>query len=223
MPQSVLMVEDDAAIAETMCTALVGQGYDVRWAADGAVATDALEERTPDLVLLDAGLPDVDGFSLCRWIREQHPLLPVIIVTARDADIDVVVGLDAGADDYVTKPFSTAVLLARIRANLRTTSMTDPEAPIEVGRLIVEPAAYLARVDGASVELRPREFELLLALARCAGRVVTRERLLADVWDMHWETSTKTLDMHVHVLRRKLADVVEIVTVRGVGYRLEVP
>jgi DNA-binding response OmpR family regulator len=223
MPQSVLMVEDDAAIADTVRVALAGQGYDVQWAADGAVATNAIEERPPDLVLLDAGLPDVDGFSLCRWIREQHPFLPVIIVTARDADIDVVVGLDAGADDYVTKPFSTAVLLARIRANLRTAQLTDSEAPVQVGRLVVEPAAYLARVDGDTVQLRPREFELLLALVRSAGRVVTRERLLADVWDMHWETSTKTLDMHIHVLRRKLGDAAEIVTVRGVGYRLEVP
>jgi DNA-binding response OmpR family regulator len=223
MPHSVLMIEDDSAIAETVRAALAGHGYAVRWAPDGAVATAALEESTPDLVLLDAGLPDVDGFSLCRWMREQHPALPIIIVTARDADIDVVVGLDAGADDYVTKPFATSVLLARIRANLRMASLNDPETPVDVGRLRVEPAAYLARIDGQPVDFRPREFELLLALARNAGRVVTRERLLADVWDMHWETSTKTLDMHVHVLRRKLQDVVEIVTVRGVGYRLEEP
>jgi DNA-binding response OmpR family regulator len=223
VPRSVLVVEDDAAIAETVRTALVGQGYEVQVAPDGAVATDALAERVPDLLLLDAGLPDVDGFSLCRWIREQHPLLPVIIVTARDADIDVVVGLDAGADDYVTKPFSMAVLLARVRANLRTASLNDSEAPIEIGRLRVEPAAYLTQVDGDPVELRPREFELLLALVRNAGRVVTRERLLGDVWDMHWDTSTKTLDMHIHVLRRKLPGVIEITTIRGVGYRLELP
>jgi DNA-binding response OmpR family regulator len=217
------LVEDDVAIADTVRAALSSHGFDVRVAPDGAVATDLLEARLPDLLLLDAGLPDIDGFSLCRWVREQHPLLPIIIVTARDADIDVVVGLDAGADDYVTKPFSTAVLLARIRANLRTASLPDPEAAIEVGRMRVEPAAYLVRVDDRPVELRPREFELLLALAREAGRVITRERLLADVWDMHWETSTKTLDMHVHVLRRKLAGVVDIATVRGVGYRLDTP
>jgi DNA-binding response OmpR family regulator len=223
VPRSLLLVEDDVAIADTVRAALSSHGFDVSVAPDGAVATDLLEARLPDLLLLDAGLPDIDGFSLCRWVREQHPLLPIIIVTARDADIDVVVGLDAGADDYVTKPFSTAVLLARIRANLRTASLPDPEAAIEVGRMRVEPAAYLVWVDGRPVELRPREFELLLALAREAGRVITRERLLADVWDMHWETSTKTLDMHVHVLRRKLAGVVDIATVRGVGYRLDVP
>ena len=223
MSPSVLIVEDDESIAGIVRDALTGQGYEVQWAPDGARATDEMERRAPDLVLLDAGLPDIDGFSLCRWIREQHPVLPVIIVTARDADIDVVVGLDAGADDYVTKPFSTSVLLARIRANLRAASLNDPGAPIELGRLRIEPAAYVARVDGVEVDLRPREFELLTALARDAGRVLTRERLLADVWDMHWDTSTKTLDMHVHILRRKLDDVVEIRTVRGVGYRLEVP
>ncbi len=223
MPRTLLLVEDDVAIADTVRATLTSHGFDVRVAPDGAVATELLEARLPDLLLLDAGLPDIDGFSLCRWVRQQHPLLPIIIVTARDADIDVVVGLDAGADDYVTKPFSTAVLLARIRANLRTASLHDPEAAIEVGRMRVEPAAYLVHVDGRPVELRPREFELLLALAREAGRVITRERLLADVWDMHWETSTKTLDMHVHVLRRKLAGVVDIATVRGVGYRLDVP
>jgi DNA-binding response OmpR family regulator len=223
VPRSVLVVEDDAAIAETVRTALVGQGFEVQVAPNGAVATEALATCVPDLLLLDTGLPDVDGFSLCRWIREQHPLMPVIIVTARDADIDIVVGLDAGADDYVTKPFSMAVLLARVRANLRTASLNDPEAPIELGRLRIEPAAYLAQVDDEPVELRPREFELLLALVREAGRVITRVRLLADVWDMHWETSTKTLDMHIHVLRRKLPGVIEITTIRGVGYRLELP
>jgi len=217
------MVEDDAAIAETVRGALAGRGYEVRWASDGRRATEELETRVHDLVLLDAGLPDVDGFSLCRWIRDLNPLLPVIIVTARDADIDVVVGLDAGANDYVTKPFATSVLLARVRAHLRTAAMGDPEAPIEIGRLRVDRAAYLAWIDGEPIELRPKEFELLTALAREAGRVVTRERLLSDVWDMHWATSTKTLDMHVHALRRKLGDGTEISTVRGVGYRLEVP
>jgi DNA-binding response OmpR family regulator len=154
-------------------------------------------------------------------VREQHRTMPIIIVTARDADIDVVVGLDAGADDYVTKPFAMSVLLARIRAQLRGVATPDPQAPIEIGRLLLDPAAYVAAVDGSPVALRPREFELLAAFARDVGRVVTRERLLADVWDLHWETTTKTLDMHVLALRRKLDGVVEITTVRGVGYRLE--
>ena len=139
------------------------------------------------LLLLDAGLPDVDGFSLCRWIREQHPLLPIIIVTARDADIDIVVGLDAGADDYVTKPFSIGSCSPASAPTCALRAERSRSRPIEVGRLRVEPAAYLAQVDGEPVDLRPREFELLLALVRDAGRVVTREQLLGDVWDMHWD------------------------------------
>jgi DNA-binding response OmpR family regulator len=221
MAAAVLVVEDDPAIGDAVTTSLREHGYDVLWARDGAAATDELERAVPELLLLDAGLPDVDGFSLCRWVREQHRTMPIIIVTARDADIDVVVGLDAGADDYVTKPFAMSVLLARIRAQLRGVTTPDPQAPIEIGRLLLDPAAYVAAVDGSPVALRPREFELLAAFARDVGRVVTRERLLADVWDLHWETTTKTLDMHVLALRRKLDGVVEITTVRGVGYRLE--
>ena len=165
----------------------------------------------------------VDGFTLCRWLREQHRELPIILVTARDADIDIVVGLDAGATDYVTKPFSMTVLLARVRAHLRSSDVAEADAPIELGRVHIEPAAYLVSVDGAAIELRPREFELLAYLARQAGRVVTRDRLLADVWDLHWDSSTKTLDMHIVALRRKLGNAIEIVTVRGVGYRLVAP
>jgi DNA-binding response OmpR family regulator len=223
MAAAVLVVEDDPAIGDAVTTSLRQHGYHVTWARDGSSATDHLEQSVPELLLLDAGLPDVDGFSLCRWVREQHRSLPIIIVTALDADIDVVVGLDAGADDYVTKPFSMSVLLARVRAHLRGVTAPDPTAPVTIGRLHLDPGAYLAVVDGAAVALRPREFELLAALARDVGKVVTRERLLADVWDMHWETNTKTLDMHVLALRRKLDGVVEITTVRGVGYRLEGP
>jgi DNA-binding response OmpR family regulator len=160
---------------------------------------------------------------LCRQIRESYPDLPIVLVTARDSEIDVVVGLDAGANDYVTKPFSMNILLARVRAHLRAAEPQDPDAAIELGSLRVEPASYVTTVDGTPVELRPREFQLLVVLSRAAGRVVTRERLLADVWDLHWESSTKTLDMHVLALRRKLGDAIEISTVRGVGYRLVAP
>jgi len=206
-----------------MKTALESHGYAVDWFVNSQDANLVLEENLPDLVLLDAGLPDVDGFTLCRWLREQHHDLPIILVTARDADIDIVVGLDAGATDYVTKPFSMNVLLARIRAHLRPTDNIDTAAAIELGSLRVEPAAYIATVAGTAIELRPREFELLVYLARHAGRVVTRDRLLADVWDLHWDSSTKTVDMHIVALRRKLGDSIEIVTVRGVGYRLVDP
>ncbi len=219
----VVLVEDDSSIGTAMSDALEAHGYRVTWHTDGTTASDALENLTPDLVLLDAGLPGVDGFTLCRWLRERHADLPIILVTARDADIDVVVGLDAGATDYVTKPFSMSVLLARLRAHLRGSDVVDPESPIDIGALRIEPAAYTATVDGVPVELRPREFQLLLYLAREAGRVVTRERLLSDIWDLHWESSTKTVDMHIVALRRKLGSAIDIVTVRGVGYRLVAP
>jgi DNA-binding response OmpR family regulator len=217
------VVEDDESIGRAVVDALTAHGYLVELCADGAAASAALADVSADLVLLDAGLPDVDGFTLCRQIRESYPDLPIVLVTARDSEIDVVVGLDAGANDYVTKPFSMNILLARVRAHLRAAEPQDPDAAIELGSLRVEPASYVTTVDGTPVELRPREFQLLVVLSRAAGRVVTRERLLADVWDLHWESSTKTLDMHVLALRRKLGDAIEISTVRGVGYRLVAP
>ena len=223
MNRRVLVVEDDESIGRAVVDALTAHGYLVELCADGAAATAALTDAAADLVLLDAGLPDVDGFTLCRQIRESYPDLPIVLVTARDSEIDVVVGLDAGANDYVTKPFSMNILLARVRAHLRAAEPQDPDAAIELGSLRVEPASYVTTVDGTPVELRPREFQLLVVLSRAAGRVVTRERLLADVWDLHWESSTKTLDMHVLALRRKLGDAIEISTVRGVGYRLVAP
>ena len=219
----VVVVEDDESIGRAVSDSLTSHGYVVQCCRDGAAATAAIAQTVPDLVLLDAGLPDVDGFTLCRRLREQHRDLPIVIVTARDAEIDIVVGLDAGASDYVTKPFSMNVLLARVRAHLRTIESVDPDAPLVIGPLLVDPAGYVATLDGEPIELRRREFELLVVLCRQADRVVTRERLLADVWDLHWESSTKTLDMHVMTLRRKLGEAIEIANVRGVGYRLVTP
>lgn len=219
----VVVVEDDESIGRAMRDALVAQGYLVNWCRDGATATDAIERETPDLVLLDAGLPDLDGFALCRWLRDEHQDLPIVFVTARDSEIDIIVGLDAGASDYVTKPFSMQVLLARVRAHLRASEAIDPMAPIAVGDLLVDPAAYAVSVRGEPIALRRREFELLLMLCREAGRVVTRERLLSDVWDLHWDSATKTVDMHVLALRKKLGDAIEINSIRGVGYRLVMP
>ena len=222
MPMRILLVEDDVTIGRLVDESFVAHGYDVEWCATGATAMVAFERVTPDLVLLDAGLPDIDGFTVCRWMRERDPDLPIVLVTARDSEIDIVVGLDAGATDYVTKPFSINVLLARARAHLRTTQ-ADARAVLQLGAVRIDPAAYVVSVNEVPVELRRREFELLVLLAREVGRVVTRERLLAEVWDLHWDSSTKTLDMHVMALRRKLGDAVEISTVRGVGYRLEMP
>jgi DNA-binding response OmpR family regulator len=222
MGSRVVIIEDDAVIGQAVNDALRTHGYQAQWCIDGAAATMAVNLQAPDLVLLDLGLPDIDGFTLCRWLRDQNGALPIVVVTARDADIDIVVGLDAGANDYVTKPFSMNVLLARIRAHLRATldSGLDCDLRWQVGPLCVHPSSFVATIDGDPIALRRREFELLCVLCREAGRVVTRERLLAEVWDLHWESSTKTLEMHVLALRRKLGDGVEIVTVRGVGYRL---
>lgn len=220
MNERILLIEDDESIGQVVADSLESHGYLVEWCKTGTAAMAADERAVSSLVLLDAGLPDVDGFTLCRWLRERHRDLPIVLVTARDAEIDIVVGLDAGANDYVTKPFSMSVLLARVRAHLRGAAVDDVPAVLELGPLRVDPAAYVATVDGRPVDLRPREFELLVLLCREAGRVVTRDRLLAEVWDLHWDSSTKTLDMHVMALRRKLGDAIDIATVRGVGYRL---
>lgn len=216
----IVLVEDDESIGRAMHDALAGHGYRVDWCRDAATATAAIEQATPGLVLLDAGLPDIDGFTLCRWLREQDRDLPIVLVTARDADIDIVVGLDAGANDYVTKPFSMSVLLARVRSQLRRADAIDPMASIKIGKVQIDPASYVVTVDGEPVTLRRREFELLLVLAREVDRVVTRERLMSEVWDVHWDGSTKTLDMHIMALRRNLGDAIAIATVRGVGYRM---
>jgi DNA-binding response OmpR family regulator len=221
----VLVVEDDPTIAAEVREALVVNGYDVHSATSGQAAIDRARSTPPDLVVLDLGLPDIDGVQVCRRLRAEFPTLPIVIVTARDADLDVVVGLDAGATDYVTKPFSMAVLLARLRAHLREGPAPGADTEISVGSLRVDGGAHRAYLGEVELDLRPKEFALLRLLVEEAGRVVTRDRLLSDVWDLHWESSTKTLDMHIHALRRKLGERPDarpwISTVRSVGYRFE--
>jgi DNA-binding response OmpR family regulator len=222
--RQVLLVEDDEAIGRGLAQALTDQGYAVRWAATGA---DALREagEAPDLVLLDLGLPDVDGVEVCRRLRAAAPGTTIIMLTARGAEIDVVVGLDAGADDYVTKPFRLAELLARVRAHLRRAGPGAATGRLAVGGLELDAGSHRVSVDGREVDLRPREFDLLALLMAEAGQVVGRERIMAEVWDEHWFGSTKTLDMHISALRRKLLDAGDVpdrfTTIRGVGYRLE--
>ncbi len=219
---SLLVVEDDEAIGRSLVRALVSQGAAVGWARTGA-DTLRLAGTSTDLVVLDLGLPDVDGLDICRRLRERYPSLEILVVTARSEEIDVVVGLDAGADDYIVKPFRLAELLARIRARLRRQRSAEPER-IEVGALNLDLGARRCLLHGDEVQLRAREFDLLATLALDAGRVVPRRRLLADVWDQHYDSSTKTLDMHISALRRKLDRPPEpslITTVRSVGYRLE--
>lgn len=220
----ILVVEDDRTIADEVEDALLTNGYEVSAVSGGRAALDVARARPPDLVVLDLGLPDLDGVQLCRMLRADLPGVPIVIVTARDADVDVVSGLDAGATDYVTKPFSMAVLLARLRAHLRSETAANG-GTIVVGDLRVDTEAHRAFLAETELDLRPKEFALLSLLVNAAGKVVTRERLLSDVWDLHWESSTKTLDMHVHALRRKLGDRPDgsawISTVRTVGYRFE--
>ena len=222
----VLLVEDDDPIARPLAAALTGDGYAVTRVATGAEALAALAEE-PNAVVLDLGLPDMDGVEVCRQVREQLPSVPILMLTARTSEADVVVGLDAGADDYVTKPFRLAELLARLRALLRR---SVPAAPREgtvlaVQDVRVDPGARRAWCGDTELDLSPKEFDLLTLLVEHAGAVVSREEVMRRVWDTTWMGSTKTVDMHVSWLRRKLGDDPHapryLSTVRGVGFRFE--
>lgn len=218
-------MEDDERIGSSLVRAFEGSGYEVRWKQTGQGGLDAVAARRPDLVLLDLGLPDIDGIEVCGRIHEVDPSIDVVMLTARDEELDVVVGLDAGAVDYVAKPFKLAELLARVRAQLRRRETTHNER-LSVGGLVIDVAARRVWLGGQELELRAKEFDLLVRLAEDAGVVVTRETLMSDVWDEHWFGSTKTLDFHIAALRRKLdapGDPSRISTLRGVGYRLELP
>jgi DNA-binding response OmpR family regulator len=212
-----LLVEDDRDIAEPLGRALTREGYEVLTATDGRAAVLRALDEPLDLMILDIGLPELDGLEVCRHVRDVRPALPILMLTARDAELDAVSGLDAGADDYVTKPFRLAELLARIRRMLARAS--PPE--LEADGVRVEVGARRAWRDGRQLELTPKEFDLLALLVAEAGQVVTRERIMDEVWDPNWFGSTKTLDMHVSWLRRKLGEPPKIATVRGVGFRFE--
>jgi len=222
---SILLVEDERAITDPLAEALEREGFDTT-VAD--TASEALERARaePDLVLLDIGLPDGSGLDVCRELR-RHSDVPVIMLTARGAEADRVAGLELGADDYIVKPFSAREVVARVRAVLRRAAPTPPSGdgagPIRIGALSLDLAKHEARLGEQPIELSRKEFELLRTLMESAGSVLTREALIDEVWDMNWFGSTKTLDVHISGLRKKLDDDPRqpryIHTVRGVGFR----
>src|SRR6478735_9355289 len=217
----VLLAEDDDAIAEPLARALRREGHEVDVHGDGRTAFDAARSGAADILVLDLGLPGMDGLEVCRALRAGGHTLPVLVLTARNDEVDTVVGLDAGADDYVTKPFRLAELLARVRVQLRRQS----GSALEVQGVRLDGEARRAWVDDAEIALTTKEFDLLRLLLQEAGTVVPRERIMREVWQTDWWGSSKTLDMHVSWLRRKLGDDAAapryIVTVRGVGLRFE--
>jgi DNA-binding response OmpR family regulator len=220
---SVLVVEDDAAIGGGLVAVLREEGYDVRLAATAAGALAQAEHAPPQLVLLDLGLPDADGLSVCRQLRGRFPDTKIVVVTARTDETDVVLGFDTGANDYVAKPFRLAELLARVRAQLRDPVGAGTSKTVVAGDLSVDRDARRAQVAGVDLELRPKEFDLLALLAANAGSTVMRDRIMSEVWHSDWYGTTKTLDMHISSLRKKLAGAtVRITTLRHVGYRLDV-
>ncbi len=221
---TVLLVEDERAITEPLAEALEREGFNPAIAGTAAEAIETAASRTPALVLLDIGLPDGSGLDVCRELRRKSRV-PIIMLTARGAEADRVAGLELGADDYIVKPFSARELVARVRAVLRR---ADPEpgqdgVPIKIGDLSLDTARHEARLKDAPLDLSRKEFELLRVLMESAGSVITRQALIDEVWDMNWFGSTKTLDVHISGLRKKLSDDPAepryIHTVRGVGFR----
>jgi DNA-binding response OmpR family regulator len=225
----ILLVEDDSTIGEVLASSLRSHAYEVVWARTGAEALASAAAGAVDLVLLDLGLPDLDGLEVCRQLRRAQPECVMVMLTARSAEMDVVVGLEAGADDYLVKPVRLAEFHARIRAHLRRRGGDQAEPAVTaVGDLVVDVPRRRVTVGGREVPLRPKEFDLLARLAAEPEVAHSRERLMCDVWDENWFGSTKTLDVHVAALRRKIQDsarpehrIPHIVTVRGYGYRLE--
>ncbi len=224
----VLLVEDEESIAEPFARALEREGFAPVVAPTAAAARALFAQKRPSIVLLDLTLPDGDGRELCReWRRESQ--VPIIMLTARGTETDRVVGLELGADDYVVKPFSAAEVAARIRAVLRRAApdRTTPHERVTIGEVAIDPATRSATIGGQDLGLTRKEFDLLARLAREPGTVVSREDLMADVWDENWFGSTKTLDVHIGFLRRKLGDDAAspryLRTVRGVGFQLSAP
>jgi two-component system response regulator RegX3 len=226
---TVLVVEDEESFVEALVVGLKREGFRVRIARDGVEALEVFDTARPDVVLLDVMLPRMSGVDVCREMRNRSPHVPIIMVTAKGSEIDTVVGLEVGADDYVTKPYRLRELVARIRAVLRRTPSEDPlgtsgEA-ISVGDVALDPVRHEVRIRGEEAALPLKEFELLELLLDNAGRVLTRETIIDRVWGPHYVGDTKTLDVHIKRLRGKVEDdpghPTRITTIRGLGYRYE--
>ncbi len=221
-PATVVVIEDDSNIAQLVELYLRDAGYGVHLAGDGSAGIDLVRARQPSLVVLDLGLPGaLDGLEVCRQLRATSRV-PIVVLTARDTELDRVLGLELGADDYITKPFSPRELVARVRAVLRRADGGAPDSPtvIVIGALEVDAGRREARVDGRPVGLAAREFALLLHLAEQRGLALTRQQLLDGAWGHDWYGDERTVDVHVRQLRKKLGDALPLVTVRGTGYRL---
>ena len=232
MSKKILVVDDEKPIADILQFNLKKDGYEVFCAYDGDEALELVEEVQPDLILLDIMLPEKDGMEVCKEIRKKYEM-PIIMLTAKDSEIDKVLGLELGADDYVTKPFSTRELLARVKANLRrhqqvnTANQENENKEIAIGSLVIHPDAYIVSKRGEMIELTHREFELLYYLAKHLGQVMTREHLLQTVWGYDYYGDVRTVDVTVRRLREKIEDNPShpgwLVTRRGVGYYLQNP
>ena len=217
----VLIVEDEAPIADVLRLYLDRSGFRVAVAADGPTGLDAVQQRHPDAVILDVGLPGMDGTEICRRMRAAGDWTPVLFCTARDDEIDRVLGLEMGADDYITKPFSPREVVARVKVALRHARPADADDTVSVGRVTLDRAARRVTADGQEIALTATEFDLLAYLMERPGRVITRDTLLEEVWGYAAVVGTRTVDVHVAQVRAKLGDASPIRTVRGVGYSAE--
>jgi two-component system response regulator RegX3 len=224
--QRILVVEDEEAISEPLAESLRRDGFDAEVAGTLSSARESIRQRPPDLLLLDVMLPDGDGRDLAREIREGSGV-PIIMLTARGEEIDRILGLELGADDYVVKPFSMRELTARIRAIMRRGTMRTRRGPIEIGDVRIDQSSRTVTKAGTVIELAAKEFDLLSLLMSNAGDVLRREQIMDEVWDPHWFGPTKTLDVHISWLRKKLEDDPSkpryITTIRGVGFRFLAP
>lgn len=234
MAKRILVVDDEPSITKLVSFNLEKAGYDVDTAADGQAALDKVQDNQPDLIVLDLMLPKVDGLDVCKRLRQENNHIPVIMLTAKDEELDRVLGLELGADDYVTKPFSPRELVARVKAVLRRSAIKDAleqadakQKPLVIGDLVIDVEGYESYVQGKRLELTPKEFELLVYMATHRGRVLSRDQLLNAVWNYDFVGDSRIVDVHVSHLRDKIEPDTRrplyIKTVRGIGYKFEGP